>query len=230
MKDINIGDNKAFKIDLIESTDKKQISLLIKETKDYFLFEIPDSDYYEIRHNDLKITEDSKNTEIERKFLIKDVFLPIMDECQIKQIKQCYICENDNFIFRIRITENNIKKEAFLTIKSKNKDIARKEFEYDINLNDANKIYEKSDIYLTKERKILDFRGYIFEFDDYKTKGIDNVVEVEFNNLTEAYNFSQEDFLFLGKDCSDDNSYSNYEIAKLFSIMHQKKDKKKMKP
>ena len=102
--------------------------------------------------------------EIERKFLVDINKLPKLTNGHT--IKQGYIQTQDYTTVRIRISE----KEAFLTIKSKNKGASRLEFEYPIPLLDAQEMLMHicQDTVVEKTRYLIPYNGHTWELDIFE--------------------------------------------------------------
>lgn len=71
--------------------------------------------------------------EIERKFIVTDAILEVIQYIQPKTIQQGYICDVDGNTVRVRTKGE----KGYLTIKGKTTGITRQEFEYEIPFNDA---------------------------------------------------------------------------------------------
>jgi CYTH domain-containing protein len=71
--------------------------------------------------------------EIERKFIVTDAILEVIQYIQPKTIQQGYICNVDGNTVRVRTKGD----KGFLTIKGKTTGISRSEFEYEIPFQDA---------------------------------------------------------------------------------------------
>lgn len=122
--------------------------------------------------------------EIERKFLIDKNILGSLKNGY--QIKQGYIKTVDFTTVRIRIRD----KEAFLTLKSKNKGTSRLEFEYPIPLNDANEMLENlcQSALVEKTRYLVEHVGHTWEVDIFEgsNQGL-MIAEIELNREDESF-------------------------------------------
>ncbi len=154
--------------------------------------------------------------EIERKFLVKDIFVHFEHTDSIYyseiNIRQGYFNKGR---IRIRIISSGIYEEderAFLTIKSKREHISRYEFEYEIPLNDA---YSMMDLFC---KNIISKTRYSFKDNDKRW-------EVDFFNddndglvLAEVELESEEEKVVLpkwvGKEVSGDKRYYNKYLSK----------------
>ncbi len=122
--------------------------------------------------------------EIERKFLIdKNVLGPLKNGYQIKQ---GYIKTVDFTTVRVRIRD----KEAFLTLKSKNKGTTRLEFEYPIPLQDANEMLENlcQSALVEKTRYLVEHEGHTWEVDIFEgaNQGL-IIAEIELKSEDESF-------------------------------------------
>ena len=140
--------------------------------------------------------------EIERKFLIhKELIGPLKNGYQIKQ---GYIKTVDFTTVRVRIRD----KEAFLTIKSKNKGTSRLEFEYPIPLQDAQEMLENlcQTALVEKTRYLVVHKGHTWEVDVFEghNKGL-IVAEIELQNKEEAFALPK----WIDKEVSDEARYYN---------------------
>lgn len=141
--------------------------------------------------------------EIERKFLVTDDSYKLM-AASSHHISQGYISRKKDGTVRVRIRDN----EAFLTIKSENHGISRNEWEYTIPVSDAQDMLEEvcGHIILDKTRWIVEYRGLIWEIDEFHGALAPLVVaEVELS----APDISVELPPFIGREVSDDPEYFN---------------------
>ena len=140
--------------------------------------------------------------EIERKFLVDINKLPKLTNGHT--IKQGYIQTQDYTTVRIRISQ----KEAFLTIKSKNKGASRLEFEYPIPLLDAQEMLMHicQDTVVEKTRYLIPHDGHTWELDIFegRNKGL-IVAEIELNSESETFTLPN----WVTKDVTDDVRYFN---------------------
>jgi len=140
--------------------------------------------------------------EIERKFLIdKDLMGALKNGYQIKQ---GYIKTVDFTTVRVRIRD----KEAFLTLKSKNKGTSRLEFEYPIPMKDANEMLENlcQTSRIEKIRYLIPHEGHTWEVDVFEgeNKGL-IVAEIELKSEDESFVLP----LWVKEEVSDDVRYYN---------------------
>lgn len=138
--------------------------------------------------------------EQERKFILRH--LPEIPE-KPHHIKQAYLLMDGKSHLRVRIIDNQ---KGFLTYKSAISNTIKNEFEYEIPLNDAIELFNLSPYRLEKQRYKTTFQGNTVDIDIYPN-GL-KIVEIEFENeLTDLPDYC-------GEDVSDDQRFSNIEIAK----------------
>ncbi len=145
--------------------------------------------------------------EIERKFIIDINKLPPLTNGYT--IKQGYIQTEDYTTVRVRIRN----KDAFLTIKGKNRGASRLEFEYPIPLQDANDMLEAlcQSSLVEKTRYLVKYEGHIWEVDIFegRNKGL-IVAEVELDSEDEAFKLPN----WVTKEVTDDIRYFNSNLVK----------------
>lgn len=114
--------------------------------------------------------------EIERKFLVKDSVLPLLQKGQV--FSQGYLASNDRLSARVRLAGDR----AWLTVKGRGSGITRPEFEYGIPVDDARYILENLcfGALISKTRYCLQHAGMTWEVDvfDAENSGL-IVAEVE---------------------------------------------------
>jgi len=149
----------------------------------------------------------SMNIEIERKFLLKDGHFPKEKAGKIFDIKQGYLNNNPNRTIRVRITNSH----AYFCVKGRTNNISKMEFEYEIPIDDAEKLLELC-VYppIIKKRYKIPFEGHIFEVDVFEgvNKGL-VVVEVELRSEDEQVSLPD----WVGKEVTGDPWYYNSHIA-----------------
>ncbi len=140
--------------------------------------------------------------EIERKFLLKNS--DWKQEIQSSfQIKQGYLNSHPERTVRIRIKEN----KGILTIKGKTKQVTRKEFEYEIPLNEAKDLIQLCEKPLIeKTRHLIRKENLTWEIDEFEgeNKGL-ILAEVELQS--ENQNLSLPSWI--GEEVSHDPKYYN---------------------
>jgi len=145
------------------------------------------------------------NIEIEKKFLVKRIPLEIEDTIDIKQY---YISNNKNIVQRLRIFNG---KEAIISFKQKTSSISKYEFEYNIPLDDANKMIEILDVpFIHKSRHIIYIDSIKWEVDEFldQNKGL-VIAEVELKTENQTINIPD----WVDTEVTDDNRFYNYKLA-----------------
>ena len=145
------------------------------------------------------------NIEIERKFLIKE--LPLVFEETI-HIKQYYLSNNKNMVQRLRIFN---KENAIMSFKEKTSKISKYEFEYNIPLEDANKMISIADVpFINKKRHIIHIDSLKWEIDEFldKNKGL-IIAEVELKTEDQSISIPN----WIDKEVTNDKKYYNYNLA-----------------
>tara|TARA_B100001250_G_scaffold114369_1_gene96823 strand:- start:217 stop:681 length:465 start_codon:yes stop_codon:yes gene_type:complete len=145
------------------------------------------------------------NIEIEKKFLIKK--LPSNFEETI-HIKQYYLSNNKNMVQRLRIFN---KENAIMSFKEKTSKISKYEFEYNIPLEDANKMISIADVpFIDKKRHIIHIDSLKWEIDEFldKNKGL-IIAEVELRSEDQSINIPN----WIDKEVTNDKKYYNYNLA-----------------
>lgn len=145
--------------------------------------------------------------ELERKFLVKNSTYKKL--CSGKLYKQGYLNRNPDRTVRVRLIDN----KGFLTIKSKENDIARKEFEYEIPFTDAEEILEKicEKPFIEKTRYIYNYMGHVWEIDEFHGENEGLVIaEIELENENENFAIPE----WIGEEVTYDNKYFNSNLIK----------------
>lgn len=151
------------------------------------------------------------SSEIERKFLLKDksIFKNVIERYDIEQ---AYISSTINQETRVRlIKKEDEEQKAFITIKSKKTEesIERKEFEYEIPLEDAKDIVKMGESYIKKDRYVVPYENNSelkWEIDVFKdaNKGL-TIVEIEIPS--EDYNLKLPEWL--GEEVTNNSHYNS---------------------
>ena len=160
-----------------------------------------------------------KNTEIERKFVVKLEDIPYkLSTMNYFDIKQSYIAEIDkSYSFRLResIWRTPEKKEIYTkftqTIKSKHLKVRD---EYEIVLNETqystlSPLYQEN--YISKKRYELQYNSHILELDIYNNIGNLNIIEIEFDNIKDCDIFEVPEWF--GVEVTDNLEYKNENIS-----------------
>ena len=148
----------------------------------------------------------SKRTEIERKFLVKNYDWKRGSEGVVFQ--QGYLSTDSSRTVRIRL-EGKVGK---LTIKGRKKGISGDEFEYDIPLNDAKYLLKnlcKQPTILKKRYKVY-YRGLVWEVDVFQgeNKGL-VIAEVELKNPGQEIKIPN----WVGKEVTSDRRFRNANLV-----------------
>lgn len=146
------------------------------------------------------------NIEIERKFLLlnnlwKSGAIGV-------HYKQAYLNEKGDNTIRVRIEGNQAK----LTIKSKATNISRMEFEYDIPMEDAEKLFliAKTPA-VEKYRYKIEYAGNIWEVDEFLGDN-EGLVIAEIELKSENQPFQKPSWI--GMEVSGDKRYTNANLAR----------------
>lgn len=146
-------------------------------------------------------------TEIERKFLIRD--LSWKSDIHGVYIAQGYLCTEPGKTVRIRIAGE----DAWITIKGKNNGIARSEFEYAVPLDDARQLLDLcGDLTVEKIRyRVPAGNNLTWEIDEFLklNKGL-YIAEIELPSVQQTFDIP----LWLGKEVSEDRRYYNSCLAR----------------
>lgn len=131
--------------------------------------------------------------EIERKYLVKKDVYSVIDEIKPHQITQAYLVNEKSKSVRIRIMDD----VAFLTIKSDLIGITRKEYEYEIPVNEALSLIESFDLKtLNKKRYKVDFNSKTWEIDVFD-ENLDGLVLAEIELQSEDEKFDVPEWIGL---------------------------------
>ncbi len=143
--------------------------------------------------------------EIERKFLVRDDSWNTGLTGTI--FKQAYLNSDPERTVRIRVTD----KQAFITIKSKTRNISRHEFEYNIPTAEAEVLLKLCETpALEKKRYLIKHEGHQWEIDEFfgSNEGL-VIAEIELKSDDECFAKPQ----WLGKEVSDDVRYFNSQLT-----------------
>ncbi|MBO7301593.1 MAG: CYTH domain-containing protein [Bacteroidaceae bacterium] len=147
--------------------------------------------------------------EIERKFLVTDdCYKAMAFHCD--RIAQGYICRQGGNSTRVRVRGD----KGFLTIKGASNDggVSRFEWEKEIPVSEAWELMKLCPTpIIDKTRYLVDFKGHVFEVDEFygDNEGL-VVAEVELNSVDEAF----EKPLFLGKEVTGEGKYYNSSLSR----------------
>ena len=141
--------------------------------------------------------------EIERKFLVNDSLWAQLNKPIPNRIQQAYLSDESNCTVRVRIKGT----KGFLTIKGKSVGISRAEYEYEIPLDEAEKmIAEFCPKVLSKDRYEIQVGKHVWEVDVFHGKLAPLIVaEIELSREDESFQLPE----WVGKEVSDDIEYYN---------------------
>ncbi len=141
--------------------------------------------------------------EIERKFLVNESLWAQLSKPTPKRIKQAYLSDDSNCTVRVRTKGA----KGFLTIKGKSVGISRSEYEYEIPLEEAEKmIAEFCPKVLSKDRYEIQVGKHVWEVDVFHGKLAPLIVaEIELNSEDESYELPE----WVDIEVSDDVEYYN---------------------
>ena len=144
--------------------------------------------------------------EIERKFLVNVEKLPERILIDGEKISQGYLCIEPARTVRIRIKGG----QGFLTIKGLTVGIARKEFEYEIPLEDAQELLKLCINILEKVRYKVNYAGKIWEIDIFSGRH-EGLILAEVELLSDEEIIELPDWV--DKEVSDDPRYFNSNLT-----------------
>lgn len=144
-------------------------------------------------------------TEIERKYLIRnlDMLRPLLIDG--KAIKQGYLFANSEKSCRIRIKGDR----GFLTIKIGASAYIRSEYEYEIPIHDAESLLQACPRVLSKCRYQVPVEGHTWEIDVFegKLEGL-VVAEIELTEIDEQFKLPS----WVGEEVTSDPFYLNVNL------------------
>lgn len=145
--------------------------------------------------------------EIERKFLVDFTKWAKSEKPQPEEFRQAYLLTESDRSIRVRLTPTR----AILTIKGKTSGVARSEFEYEIPMQDGIDLIDQMAIAeLAKKRYTLEFKGKIWEVDEFSGKNLGLIVaEIELENENET--FEKPDWL--ADEVTTDARYYNANLV-----------------
>ena len=141
--------------------------------------------------------------EIERKFLINESLWAKLNKPAPKRIQQAYLSDDKNCIVRVRTKGS----KGFLTIKGKSVGISRSEYEYEIPLDEAEKMIAKfCPKVLSKDRYEIHVGKHLWEVDVFHGKLAPLIIaEIELSREDESFEMPE----WVEKEVSDDLEYFN---------------------
>ena len=141
--------------------------------------------------------------EIERKYLVKQGIHNVIAKIRPHQITQAYLVNEKSKSVRIRIMDE----VAYLTIKSDMIGITRKEYEYEIPVNEALSLIESFDLKMLKKKRYkVDFNSKTWEIDVFD-ENLDGLVlaEIELQREDEKFEIPE----WVGLEVTSDPAYLN---------------------
>lgn len=146
------------------------------------------------------------SVEIERKFLVKnDAWKSAVHESL--DCKQGYIISDAKKTVRVRV----MGQQGFLTVKGATSGISRMEFEYEIDLPDAQYMLMLCDHVLEKTRHFIRHNGLIWELDEFHGLNAGLVMaELELESEEQRFDLPE----WAGEEVSDDERYFNGCLSK----------------
>lgn len=147
--------------------------------------------------------------EIERKFLVKNSsFKERAFKCF--SIKQGFLNSDKNRVVRIRIVDN----KGFITIKGRSSEngLSRFEWEKEINLQDAESLFDLCEIgVIQKKRYLVNYKNYLYEVDVFLVENTGlTIAEIELNSETQLFSKPE----WLGEEVTGITKYYNSELSK----------------
>ncbi|MGZ4000130.1 MAG: CYTH domain-containing protein [Mucilaginibacter sp.] len=146
--------------------------------------------------------------EIERKFLVDHAQWDRLEKPAGTHYKQGYLLADPGRTIRVRISD----KEAYINLKSKNSQVSRNEYEYEIPLQDAKEILKAFTQNGTeKTRYVIPFAGKHWEVDVFMgdNEGL-IVAEIELESEDEVFEKPE----WVTEEVTEDGRYTNAALAK----------------
>ena len=152
--------------------------------------------------------EKALSQEIERKFLIANDSWR-KDVCAVHHIRQGYLAFGSRAHVRVRIVD---EKAAVLTIKSRDGELSRQEFEYPIPVTEAKELIALAEgAIIEKKRHSVEAGGVKWEIDVFEGDDAGLVIaEIELGN--KAQEFSRP--MWLGTEITGETRYYNSNLAR----------------
>lgn len=149
--------------------------------------------------------------EIERKFLINEeseVFKSLLDVMTGTTISQGYLNTDPEKTVRVR----QKGEQGFITVKGKQVGITKKEWEYEVPLEEVSEMMEICDVKVEKIRfETQAGNGLIWEIDIFKGENTGLIIaEIELPNEKMKFEIPE----WLGQDVSEDLRFANSNLAK----------------
>jgi adenylate cyclase len=146
--------------------------------------------------------------EIERKYLLRSDSWRTESKKQVF-MQQAYLTDVKKSSVRVRIAGE----KAYLNLKSATLGITRKEYEFEIPLEDGKEILEHlcDGPIIEKTRYYVPYQGHTWEIDEFKGKNTGLVVaEIELKDAQEEFKHPE----WIGEEVSHDKRYYNVCLVK----------------
>ena len=145
--------------------------------------------------------------EIERKFLVDHEKWEQLPKPEGTHYRQGYILSNKEQTVRVRVSD----KKAYINLKSKVSDISRKEYEYEIPLEDGVEILNEFTKNGTKKTRYrIPFDGKTWEIDVFEGDN-DGLIVAELELQSESEEFRRPDWVTT--EVTDEGKYTNASLA-----------------
>lgn len=146
------------------------------------------------------------SVEIERKYLVKNEDWK-GDVYKSSDCRQGYMVSDSSKTVRVRIMGD----QGYLTVKGATSGISRMEFEYEIDLSDAQYMLMLCDEVVEKTRHFINHRGMIWELDEFRGMNAGLVMaEIELDSETQTFDLPD----WAGEEVSGDPRYFNGYLSK----------------
>lgn len=160
------------------------------------------------QRNDQSDRKLNMGLEIERKFLVDHAQWSRLEKPAGTHYRQGYLLADPGRTIRVRISD----KDAYINLKSKNSQVSRDEYEYEIPLQDGKdilKAFAKNGT--EKTRYVMPFAGKHWEVDVFMADNEGLIVaEIELNSENETF----EKPGWVTEEVTDDGRYTNAALAK----------------
>lgn len=145
--------------------------------------------------------------EIEKKFIVMKEWWDVSMATSHHSIVQGFLLNTPEMIVRVRIQDDS----GFLTIKGKQINATRPEFEYKIPVEDARALLAMKDTpIIEKTRHLVTYKDKTWEVDEFhgENQGL-IIAELELENEEETF----EKPVWAGKDVTEDFKYTNAQLC-----------------
>lgn len=153
--------------------------------------------------------------EIERKYLVEFPDISNLDVCKTISICQTYLLREDKDLQRrVRSLEINGVTTYTYTEKRFLSPVTREEKEYEIDMNEYEKLLLEADnecVPIQKVRYCFDYKGQLFELDTYPYSDKLAILEIELGSPEQVVYFPET--INVIKEVTADSRYSNAALA-----------------